>query len=371
MKIIIAYASAGIGHRQAAAALHNYFNENYKHAKVITVDALDKTNRLFKHTYRRGYLFMVHHCLWLWAAGFWLTYAQRLRPLTRPFTFALHLLNSGNFIRFLIQENPDCIISTHFLPSQISAYYKRKCSSHCKIITVITDFGVHPFWIAEGTDLYFAASDFTKKEVIRNGVSEVRVKVSGIPVDLKFLQRMERLKVCEKLGIDKDKFTVLLITGSFGIGPIEKITDLLCRDAQVLAVCANNKRLLLKLKSRDYPNTKVFGFVHNVEELMSASDMLITKPGGLTISEALNMELVPVFISPIPGQETFNAMVLRRAGIGFNPKNIGEIKDIVLDFKNHPQKLQNLKEIIRKIKPSFAAKEICDAVCKSSLGPCG
>ena len=109
---------------------------------------------------------------------------------------------------------------------------------------------------------------------------------------------------------------MLVVTGSFGIGPIEEIVQLLCNDYEVLAVCARNKRLFGRLKARAYPHTHVFGFVENIDELMTVSDVIITKPGGLTISESLCMDLIPLFIAAIPGQESMNVEVLQNAGIG-------------------------------------------------------
>lgn len=367
MKIIITYASCGTGHQSAAESLYDYFKENCQDFEIILIDALEKTNFLFKNLYTFGYRFLIHHAIWLWRFGFWLTYVKCLRQTNRFLTFVIHRLNTVKFSKFLLQENPDFIISTHFLPSEVSVRLKRTQKINPKIITAITDFGVHPFWVLPGTDLYVVASYFTKEQLVLQGVKEERVRIFGIPVEAKFFKKHNKDVLCEKLGIKKDKFTVLIITGSFGLGPIEEIIDLLYRDVQILAVCANNKKLYARLNNKNYPDVKVYGFVDNVEEFMSVSDIIITKPGGLSISEILAKELPPIFISPIPGQETQNMRILERYKVGLSPKHIKDIRDIILDYKEHPDELNRVKENIKAIKKPFATREICNAVCQGSL----
>jgi len=367
MKILITYASAGIGHRKAAEAVYNYLKANFADLDLAILDILDKTNPVFKFFYNRGYLFLVSHALWLWRVFFSLTSFKYLGPLSRNFGFFINRVNARKFIRYIIAEKPDFIVATHFLPAELSAYTKNAFCPDIKIVTAITDFGVHPFWVSEGTDIYVVASGATKQKLIMHGVMPDKIKEFGIPTDAKFLHRHNKEELRVKLGLDKEKFTLLIITGSFGIGPIEQLVSLLNQDAQVLVVCANNKELYRRLKARNYPDAKIFGFIDNVQELMALSDIAITKPGGLSISEILVTELVPVFISPIPGQESENINVLNRYGIGFHVNDVGEIRRIVLDFKAHPQKMEEIKENIRKIKKPDAARDICNAICQGSI----
>lgn len=167
----------------------------------------------------------------------------------------------------------------------------------------------------------------------------------------------------KKTGLLPDKFTVLITTGSFGIGPIEGIIALLYKETQIAVVCAKNKKLYSRLILKNYPNVKVYGFIDNIDELMAVSDMVIAKPGGLTISEILSMELVPIFISPIPGQETNNMAVLKVYGIGELAVSSNEVFKYTLEYKNNTDKLNKIKEKIRKIKQPFAAREIYNALC--------
>ena len=363
MKIIVTYASAGSGHFSAAQAVYNHFKEKNPRLEIELIDVMAYSNRLFRFIYISGYVFLVRYLPILWAIGFSITCAKFMQPIIRWVFFPMTMLNTKRFTKLLIQESPDVIISTHFLASEIAAFLKRNKKINSKIVTVITDFGVHPFWIQEGTDIYTAASDITRAKLVSKGISEEKIKVIGIPVHAGFSKKSEKSELFGKLNIEENKFTVLVLTGSFGIGPLEKIVEMLHRDAQVLVVCARNKKLLLKLKNKNYPQVRVFGFVDEIYDFMSISDIVITKPGGLTVSELLVMELAPIFISAIPGQETENVKALRIYGIGSLVKNASDVRDEVLDYKLNPEKLKRVKENIRLIRKLNTLEDLYNVVC--------
>jgi processive 1,2-diacylglycerol beta-glucosyltransferase len=371
MKIIVTYASAGAGHFKAAEAVYNYIKEHCPDINVQIIDALNKASALFKISYTFGYSLLVTRLKFLWWLAFWITDSRPLRPFTGPIASAINRLNTPRFARFLIEENPDVIISTHFLPSQIISRLKKSEKIKSRLVTIITDFGVHSFWISPLTDIFIVASQFSKAELISKGIAGDRIKDFGIPVHSKFLMQYDRGGLCKKFSIDENKFTVLIMTGSFGLGPLEKIVDALYRDVQVLVVCAANKRLYARLQKRGLANVRVFGFIDNPEELMAVSDMIITKPGGLTISEVMGTGLVPVFISAIPGQEAANVEALKRYGIGLCAASIEDIKNIVLDFRDHRDKLEMIKDKIKKLKKPDCLKEICNVVCQGGSGITG
>ena len=152
------------------------------------------------------------------------------------------------------------------------------------------------------------------------------------------------------------------MTGSFGSGPLEEIAESLCGQVQLLIVCAKNKKLFARLQKRNLENVKVFGFVNNAQELMAVSDIIITKPGGSSIAEFLSMELFPIFISAIPGQEQENIRILAGYGIGYAPKNIKQIKKLVVDLKNNPQKLQSLKKNVSQAARPAASEELASVI---------
>jgi processive 1,2-diacylglycerol beta-glucosyltransferase len=369
MKIFIIYASVGAGHFKAAEAIYNYFKQRQGDCEVKLVDTLQYSSAWFRKCNVWGYAFLINYAHWLWAFFFQVTSVRYLQPIVRPISFLFNRLSNNEFVKSLICEKPDVIIATHFLPSAIAAYLKRRKLIDPKLITVITDFGVHPFWVNNETDLYVAASTITKERLIREGVREEAVKVWGIPIDAKFSKKYDLPALRVKLGLDPLKFTVFIITGSFGIGPIEPLVDLLHNDVQVIVGCAKNKRLYARLKKKNYPEVKVMGFVENIQELMAAADVIITKPGGLTISEVLAMDIAPIFCAAIPGQEIENAEVLEQYGVGKEVESVYRIRDIILSYKNNPESLKRVKGNIQRIKKPFAAEDLYHAVCQSSSRP--
>jgi processive 1,2-diacylglycerol beta-glucosyltransferase len=381
MKIIIAYTSAGAGHAKAAEALYEHFRKRNRRLQLELVDVLEQSDFIFRKVYASGYTFMVKHVQWLWKVIYHITSQKRLQP---PLTRVRSLHNRARvrgFIDQLIREDPDVIIATHFLPAAIAACLKEEGKITSRLCTVITDFCVHPFWVYEHTDLYCVASELTARELIDLGVDRNTVTVTGIPVDEKFLKDFDKRRMRDKLSLDPDAFTVLVVTGSFGIGPVEQIVSALHGHVQLIVVCARNKRLYARLKAKKYARTRVFGFVDDIEELMAAADCVVTKPGGLSISELLAMELPPVFISAIPGQEAENVRVLGEYGIGLVPGRraylaersgtiqgvarliAAAVKQKVLSYMRHPQKLKEVQERIRAIKQPGAAGAIYRAVC--------
>ncbi|MBN2831182.1 MAG: hypothetical protein JXL82_02750 [Candidatus Omnitrophica bacterium] len=362
MKVLIVYASSGAGHRRAAEAIYEYLKANRPDLSLKTIDVLDRTNALFRFDYTVGYSFLVKYAVSLWRFAFWLTKFKSFRCLSSPIATFVNNINSLGFIRYLIRKNPDFIISTHFLPADIAALLKRKKKISSRLVTIITDFGVHPFWITEGTDLYIVASDFTKLKLLKEGVKEERIKVFGFPLHHKFLKEFDRTALAKKIGVRQDKFTVMLMTGSFGSGPLRRIARMLSFKAQVLVVCAANERLKKRLLKDNLPNVKVFGFIDNTEELMALSDCIITKAGGSTIAEVINMDLVPIFVSVIPGQESDNVEALKRIGVGFTPKNLAQLKKTVLILKNDPVTLEEMREKLEEIKKPLACQEISGVI---------
>jgi len=362
MKVLIVYASAGAGHRRAAEAVYEYLKVNRPDLSLNMVDVLDKTNALFRFDYTVGYSFLVKYAVSLWRFAFWLTEFKFFRFLSSPIATFVNNINSLNFIRYLIRKNPDYIISTHFLPADIAALLKRKKKIKSRLITIITDFGVHPYWIAEGTDLYIVASNFTKEKLLKERVALDKIKVFGLPFHQKFLKEFNRESLAEKLKVNPDKFTVMLMTGSFGIGPLRKIARMLSFKAQILVVCASNEKLKQRLLRDNLPNVKVYGFIDNTEELMAVSDCIVTKAGGSTIAEVINMDLVPIFISVIPGQESDNVEALQKMRVGFIPKNLPQLRETVVMLKNNPAKLEEMKERLEEIKKPLACQEICSVI---------
>jgi len=272
MKILVIYATAGAGHRKAAEAIHQGF-KNSPLGEAILVDSLDHTSPLFKRTYSGVYTFLITEIPTLWGFIFWLIDLPFLRPLVLAFRRIYNSLNAGPLHRYLEKENFDYIISTHFMLNEISAALKRKGKIRSTIISVVTDYDVHSIWTAPGIDYYTVASEWTKRKLISLGIPLEKIAVTGIPTHEKFSQPKNVTELRNKLGLKNGMFTVLVATGSFGIGPIEEIIHVM-KDFQVIVICGHNKKLFERLSKEASDRVKVFGLVNNMDEMIKFSRLM-------------------------------------------------------------------------------------------------
>jgi len=315
MKILVTYSSAGAGHLKAAEAVYKELQER-EGVSVVFVDALDYTSESFKNSYRGGYSFLIAKASWLWGLAFAICDIPWLQGLFKYVRKYYNGFFANNFEEYLIKEQFDCILSTHFLPTEVSSRLKKNQEISSKLITIITDFDVHRIWLADYVDYYAVACQHTKEKLIRLNVDKKKIVITGIPIDKCFTKSYDISDLRIKLGLEPNVFTVLIATGSFGIGPMEQIIYPLDEDIQVVAICGSNKELYKILSNKKRNLLKVMGLVNNMPEWMAVADVMITKPGGLSLTEALASQLPVIFFSAIPGQEINNVKVLQKEGIG-------------------------------------------------------
>lgn len=358
MKILILYVPAGRGHQKAAEVIRCDLGRRLPDARLELVNALDKTHGVYRSSYVSGYDFLVKHAQWFWALIFGISCVPGLRTFSKRVHRCLNRFHSRELEEFITGFSPQVVISTHFFTSDIVSSLKQRRLLDSRLVTVITDFGVHPFWVVPETDIYAVAGEAARRQLTGMGIPDSGIRVTGIPIDSVFSERADRTQVAAKIGIDPGRFTVLVVTGSFGIGPIEKICEYLHGECQMLAVCARNTGLFERLTARRLPNVKVFGFVDNIAELMSAADCIVTKAGGLTISELLARGLVPIFISAIPGQEKSNVAILRAAGVGEYARSASEVKRYVLKYKNDAAVLERTRAALVSFRTTNTLEKI-------------
>jgi len=355
MKILVIHATAGAGHKKAAEAIFNGLRGPCGH-EVRLVDALEYTNPFFKKNYPASYSFLVTRLPWVWGISFAFLDLPWMQGFVRGVRRLYNGFNAQLLHKFLIDEQFDCIITTHFLSEEVSAYLKRKGKIKSKIICVVTDFDVHRIWVNEGIDMYTGACDYTRDKLIALGVPSARIAVTGIPTDTKFSLELDKTTLKKKLGIRDEIMTVLIATGSFGMGPIEKLIGLL-HDYQLLIVCGHNRELYDRLKPLEQGNTHILGLVNNMDELMAVSDVMVTKPGGLSISEALVKKLPMIFFSAIQGQETNNIKVLSDYEVALPTQSpLPEIVRTINEWHSNPKDLDALRLRISALaKPNAVA----------------
>jgi len=358
-KVFIVYASAGAGHQKAAEAVYEYLQNTRQDLRLRLINVLDYCAPLIKFLYSRGYIFLISKHRWLWYLLYRLSYFFADSPLR----FLADYKNANYFIALLKAEKPDIILSTHFLTNSIITAYKRiERPLRLRLISIITDYNLHPYWIGKGIDLYICSCKYVKDELLRKGITDDRIRVYGIPVNQKFYLSSDRNAVAQRLRIAPSQFTVLIITGTIGIGPIEEIVNALVNNTQLLVVCGRNQRLFKRLKKLNHPNLKPYPLIDYVDELMSVSDIVLTKAGGLTISESLAKGLPMIFFSNIPGLETANARVITRYGAGLAAGSATQIKDRVLSFKNDPAFYQEAVQGLRAMQKTETLSKLSSEI---------
>jgi processive 1,2-diacylglycerol beta-glucosyltransferase len=328
-KVLVLSASAGAGHLRAADAVVAAFKKLNAAEEILHVDVLQHTNKLFRNLYSKAYIEMVNKTPellgWLYDAldKPWKNERRRL---------ALDKLNTRPFVKLLKDYKPDIAICTHFLPAEIISWLKAKEKIFCPQAIVVTDFDVHAMWLCHHYEQYFVALDETRVHLEKLGIPPQKITVSGIPIDPIFAEEKNKEEMRAKHGLLQDRTTILVSAGGFGVGPIEHLLQSIAdmkHPTQVVALCGRNEKLQKKLEKlsekisrQESVVIKPIGFTTEMDEYMSASDILLGKPGGLTTSEALAKGLVFVIVNPIPGQEERNSDHLLEENVAIRCNNL-------------------------------------------------
>lgn len=367
MKIDIIHATAGEGHRKIAMAIEDAFKRLKRpDLQIRLINSLDFTDKIFQKTYAPFYYWSVCHAPNLWGFFYEFLDISWTYKLIYPFRVLTNNLHAKPLLEDIVKNQPDVIISTHFMPPEILGRAKRKGLIKSKMITVITDFFPHTVWVNPGTDLYWVMAEETKQDLLRRGVPENDIKVGGIPILPAFKPMGRKQELLKKFGLEENRFTILLTSGSFGLGPQEAILDELkkFRDKiQCFVVCGNNKELKTILDAKPYPYpVKIFGFIDFMPDLMEASDLMVAKSGGSTTSESLTKGVLMVVMHPIPGQETRNVRLLKLRQAAFFLEKPEEIQEIVKSILENPTTLQQKQAAAKSLAKPDAADHLVQTV---------
>ena len=361
-KVLILSASVGAGHLRAAEALEKEFKRQDAATEIKNIDVLNYTNPLFRRLYGKAYLDMVNKMPeilgWMYDS-FDKPWENERRRL------ALDRLNTLPFIKLLKEEKPDIAVCTHFLPAEIISWLKAKEKIACPQAIVVTDFDAHALWLCHHYEQYFVALDETKVHLEKLGIPADKITVSGIPIDSIFSEKKDKRAIREKYGLEKDKLTILVSAGGFGVGKIEHLLIALAdlqTPSQIIAICGRNEELKTKLEKlavEKLNNEKVtfrpIGFTKEMDEYMSASDLIVGKPGGLTTSEALAKGLIFCIVNPIPGQEERNSDHLLEQGCAIKCNNLPTLAYKIDELAKNAKRFEQMKQnVLNFAKPNSA-----------------
>lgn len=366
MRVLIATVTAGAGHLQAAAALKEAWSLLSPRDEVIQVDVLDHVPKLYRKVYVEGYVKLVETAPELWGYFFKKTDNHRLLERVSKWRTGIARRTYQSFVKLLRADPPDVVISTHMLPVEILAGIQRRHPGFKTFhACVVTDFEAHSLWLEQQVDLYCVAAEETRKSLIARGMKAEQVVATGIPIAQRFSQPIDAVAVRRRYGWRDDLPILLVLGGGFGMGPVAEVLaalDQVSRPLQAVVVAGRNAELRQSLagQERKHP-TDVLGFVTNMQELMSVSSLIISKPGGLTTSEALALRKPLFILNPIPGQEAANSDYLLERGAAIKVNRIEDVAARVEELLEGGR-LTELARAAGKLGRPSSAMDVCREV---------
>jgi len=332
------------------------------------VDCIEYINKILNKLTTKAYTGFSTNAHWMWKQIY---YGSESGTISR----ISNLTNRIMAIKLnkLIQEfKPDLIISTHPFSSQMCAILKKQEKIDCKLATVMTDYAPHSQWLVnpEFVDYFFVAHEGMKLNLIQRGINHDKIFATGIPLSNRFLSHYDKRKTLSEFSLKSNKTTVLFFAGGeygFGKDNTFKILKSLIENfpyMQVIAIAGKNEKMKERFDNLVYEtnsseNVKILPYTNKVPELMSVSDLVITKPGGLTTTESLACGLPIIVINPIPGQEEENAEFLEKNEVGIWIKKDDNIEQKLYSIFNSPENLKTMKINARILAKKNSTKDIC------------
>ena len=375
-RILILSASVGAGHLRAAEAVELALRRLDPSAVVKNLDVLDFTNAAFRRVYGRAYLDLVNRAPH--ALGYFYDLLDRT-PSAQHKSDRLRLLveklNLRRFLKFLHEETWDLIVNTHFLPAELIAAGRRQGEIATPHLTVTTDFETHRLWVNQPCDRYFTATEEGALNLCHWGVPDGDVAVTGIPVHPAFSEPKDRAECLRRQGLTGGRPVVLQLAGGFGVGPVERLFQGILQvetPLEVVVVAGRNAELKTRLEQIETPprhTVHVLGFTTEIDELMAVADLVVSKPGGLTTSEALARGTPMAIVNPIPGQESRNSDFLLENGAAIKVNNVATLPYKLDQLLATPGRLAQLTANAKRLGHPQAAFDVARAALDWPLPP--
>jgi processive 1,2-diacylglycerol beta-glucosyltransferase len=359
--ILLLYITEVSGHHSASLAIEKSLKILSSEIEILNLNAFHYTNPISEKVVNRIYTAIIKRTPKIWD---YVYDNPQVKKSIDKLKNVVHKLNFSKLKKLFDKFQPDIIVCTQAYPCGMVAEFKRTHKSRIPLIGVLTDYVPHSYWLYENVDYFICPSEEIAQRLVKRGIPGDKIKPLGIPFDPDFNVPVNRTKVLEKLNFEPGISTILIMGGGQGLGPIKAIVNSLDKieaDLQMIVVTGTNKKLHKTLKNSIKKFKKkvcVLGYVNNINELMSVSDLIITKPGGITTSEALSKKLPMLIIKPIPGQEANNAAYLTQQKAALNIGNPKDINVIVEDLLLNPERLKRISESCGRISKPTAGIDI-------------
>jgi processive 1,2-diacylglycerol beta-glucosyltransferase len=368
--ILILSGDFGDGHKQAARAICDAIGLQENAVRAEVVDFMEWTHPRL-HAVSR-------YCYLQWVTHFPSIYGYLFQKTRGDNSFSqlfkkLKLFSMARMLQLLHEKKPDIVVST--FPSAAAAMSALKTYGLTSVptVTVMTDHTDHSYWVHPYTDRYIVGSGHVRDGLLRQHVPDSLISVTGIPIRLPFSESFDKVSLRLRHGLDPAMPTVLVMGG--GLGMIGKDVagllrgDRIGRALQVVFVCGSNGKLAAQLSGHvreSRHKIRILGYVDYVHELMALADVIVTKPGGLTTSEAIASELPMLLYKPLPGQEKDNADFLVQAGLALEAADSDELENLLTNVFQNPQILTTIKDRARQFQMKSATRKAIAAIIGTS-----
>lgn len=372
IRVLLLSVSAGAGHMRAAEAIRTCAETHHSDIHVTHLDVMNFVSSGFRKLYTDFYITLVNKAPAIWGYLYTKTNDARPSDTMQRLRRGIERLNTRNLLKEISSFKPDIIVCTHFLPAEILSNLKKKEGLTCPVWVQVTDFDLHRLWVQPHMSGYFAANEEVAFRMRAQGIPPESIHVTGIPIMQAFGATQDRTECAQEYHLSPERTTILLMGGGAGLGSLDMVAERLLKidtDFQLIALAGKNAKALEALKELEagYPGRLLAqGFTNHVERLMACSDLVITKPGGLTTSECLAMGLPMIVNSPIPGQEERNADHLLEQGVALKA-----FDDVTLEYRvryllANPEKLRDMREKAKKLGRPDAAERVLAKILEVS-----
>lgn len=359
MKILFLTVDTGGGHAKAAQAIMEYMDANIPGCETELIDALKYINTGIDKLITGTYLQAIKKAPWIYRKLYALS--ERNGSVT-SFAKTVSGLLSSSLAGIFADRPPDAVICAHTIPLQMVSKLKRAGVIDVPVIAVVTDYAGHGFWNLKEADAFIVAHENIRSDLAAIGIDKDRIHAFGIPVSQRFTNGFENFS--RPRSDRQHKFNIFLMGGSLGLCSMQATFSALLkldRDISITAVTGHNAKLRRQLERMVAASGKdacVLGYSDNISELMDNADMIITKPGGVTIAEALVKRLPILIMDAIPGQEERNARFLLKAGAAYRLPSDSSLPDVLEKILDDPQILQDMSEAAAKLARPYACEYI-------------
>lgn len=362
-KILLLSVSVGAGHQRAAEAIRASALQNNDHIDICHLDVMDFVTSGFRKIYTDFYLRLVNKVPTLWGYLYHASNEAQADSTIERLRRGIERLNARSLLKAIEDFKPDSIVCTHFLPAELLSRLIRKAYLTCPVWVQVTDFDLHRMWVHENMAGYFAANEQVAYRLRMHGIAAEQIHVTGIPVMPAFSQKADRAICAKEYDIDPQRKTILLMGGGGGLGKLDQVAAHLLtlkNPFQLIVLAGHHQQTLASLKqlAQRHDQLRPLGFTDKVERLMACSDLVITKPGGLTSSECLALGLPMIVNSPIPGQEERNADFLLEQGVALKAYDEISLSYHLENLIANPEKLNDMASKAFAIGKPHAAQHV-------------